>query len=54
MALMQVITLDGRQIRIIWHEQAFVPPRELTTQTYGICTYRRLDSEAGLAHQLRR
>jgi hypothetical protein len=36
MDLMQGITLDGSQIRITWRETAFVPPRELTTQAYGI------------------
>jgi 8-oxo-dGTP pyrophosphatase MutT (NUDIX family) len=30
-------TWEGRQLTVQWMPASFVPPRELTTQAYGIC-----------------
>jgi 8-oxo-dGTP pyrophosphatase MutT (NUDIX family) len=33
----QESTWEGRRLTVRWMPQSFVPPRELTTQVYGIC-----------------
>jgi 8-oxo-dGTP pyrophosphatase MutT (NUDIX family) len=35
--VVQDIVWEGRPITVSWLPAAFVPPRELTTQAYGIC-----------------
>ena len=35
--VVQHLTWEGRPLQVTWREPPFRPPRELTTQAYGIC-----------------